>query len=75
MEKKEQKAKEYTNEACRPLWRAGTEQICMADFIAGWDACLKHLGEIPWDEAMNEITSSVKANHSGKPNTLKENEP
>lgn len=24
-------------------------------FEAGWDACLKHLGEIPWDEAMNEI--------------------
>lgn len=28
-------------------------------FIVGWDACLKHLGEIPWDEAMNEIANHI----------------
>lgn len=28
-------AAEYAKEACRPLWRAGNEQVCMADFIAG----------------------------------------
>lgn len=28
-------AAEYANEACRPLWRTGNEQVCMADFIEG----------------------------------------
>lgn len=28
-------AAEYANEACRPLWRTGNEQVCMVDFIEG----------------------------------------
>lgn len=28
-------ATEYANEACRPLWRTGNEQVCMVDFIEG----------------------------------------
>lgn len=40
-------------------------------FLAGWDACLKHLGEIPWDEAMNEIANHVEANCSEKTNSSK----
>ena len=28
-------AVEYAHEACRPLWRAGKEQVCMLDFIEG----------------------------------------
>lgn len=28
-------AAEYAKEACRPLWRVGSEQVCMVDFIAG----------------------------------------
>lgn len=28
-------AEEYVKEACRPLWRAGYEQVCMADFMEG----------------------------------------
>lgn len=28
-------------------------------FEAGWDACLKYLGEIPWNEAMNEIANHI----------------
>ena len=28
-------------------------------FMAGWDSCLKYLGEIPWDEAMNEIANHI----------------
>ena len=28
-------AEEYTKEACRPLWRAGKEQVCMVDFMEG----------------------------------------
>ena len=30
-------ATEYDKEACRPLWRAGNEQVCMVDFIVGWE--------------------------------------
>lgn len=49
------------------------EDECYAEefalgFDAGWDACLKHLGEIPWNEAMNEIVGSDKANRSEKLN-------
>lgn len=28
-------ATEYANEACRPLWRTGYEQVCMVDFMEG----------------------------------------
>lgn len=28
-------AEEYVKEACRPLWRAGKEQVCMVDFMEG----------------------------------------
>lgn len=28
-------AEEYAKEACRPLWRAGNEQVCMLDFMEG----------------------------------------
>lgn len=28
-------ASEYANEACRPLWRTGNEQVCMVDFMEG----------------------------------------
>lgn len=28
-------ATEYANEACRPLWRTGNEQVCMVDFMEG----------------------------------------
>lgn len=31
----EKAAAEYANEACRPLWRTGNEQVCMVDFIEG----------------------------------------
>ena len=31
----EKAAAEYANEACRPLWRTGNEQVCMTDFIEG----------------------------------------
>ena len=29
-------------------------------FCSGWNACLKHLASIPWDEAMNEIVNYCK---------------
>lgn len=63
----EKAAEEYANDACRPLWRTGYEQVCMTDFIAGWDACLKHLGEIPWDKAIGEITEYIQNERSKNP--------
>ena len=33
-------AAEYAYEACRPLWRTGKEQVCMADFIEGANWCI-----------------------------------
>ena len=52
---------------------------CFADefaegFLAGWDAALKHLGEIPWDEAMNEICNHITNNSPEIPNSSKEEE-
>lgn len=29
-------------------------------YIDGWNACLKHLASMPWDEAMNEIVNYCK---------------
>lgn len=31
----EKAATEYANDACRPLWRTGNEQVCMVDFMEG----------------------------------------
>lgn len=35
-------------------------------FEDGWDACIKHLAEIPWDKAMTEIVDYAKANSKNK---------
>lgn len=47
----EKAASEYAKEACRPLWRAGKEQVCMADFVEGakWriDSVWHDASEIP----------------------------
>lgn len=53
MSKKKEIAYEYSKRvSCgNPM----TKDLAECAFIVGWDACLKHLGEIPWDEAMNEI--------------------
>ena len=49
----EKAAAEYANEACRPLWRTGNEQVCMADFIEGaeWriNSVWHDINEIPED--------------------------
>lgn len=46
-------AAEYAKEACRPLWRAGTEQVCIADFMEGakWriNSMWHDINEIPED--------------------------
>ncbi len=43
-------------------------------FEAGWDACLKYLGEVPWNEAMNEIANYIETNRLGKPNRSNDTE-
>lgn len=49
----EKAAAEYANEACRPIWRTGNEQVCMADFIEGaeWriNSVWHDINEIPED--------------------------
>lgn len=49
----EKAAAEYANEACRPLWRIGNEQVCMVDFIEGaeWriNSVWHDINEIPED--------------------------
>ncbi len=49
------------------------DEDCCADefsegFLAGWDACLKYLGNIPWNEAMDEIANHIETNRSEKLN-------
>lgn len=49
------------------------DEDCFADefsegFLSGWDACLKYLGDIPWDKAMNEIANHLETNRSEKLN-------
>lgn len=55
------------------------DEDCFADefsegFLYGWDACLKHLGEIPCNEAMDEITNHITYNRSENPNSSKKEE-
>lgn len=52
------------------------DEDCCADefsegFLAGWDACLKYLGNIPWNEAMDEIANHIETNRSEKTNSSK----
>lgn len=52
------------------------DEDCFADefsegFLSGWDACLKHLAEIPWNESMNEITNHITDKCSENPNGSK----
>lgn len=55
------------------------DEDCFADefsegFLSGWDACLKYLGDIPWDKAMNEICNHITDNCSEIPNSSKKEE-
>lgn len=41
------------------------DEDCCADefsegFLSGWDACMRNLAELPWDEAINEIVNNCK---------------
>lgn len=64
MSKKEEFAKIFASGSKMP----STKLLRELSFMEGWDACLKHLGEIPWDEAMNEIANHLETNRSEKLN-------
>ena len=51
-----------------------TKLLRELSFMEGWDACLKYLGEIPWNEAMNEIVKHIENNRSEIPNSSKKEE-
>lgn len=69
MNKKEEKAYEYSKRVSHgnPM----TKDLAECSFMAGWDACLKHLGDIPWDKAMNEIVEYIRTKRSEKPGDSK----
>lgn len=56
MSKKEELAKIFASGSKVP----STKLLRELSFLEGWDACLKYLGEIPWDQAMDEICKLPK---------------
>ena len=62
----EEQAYDYSKRVSRD--NLMTKDLAECSFMVGWDACLKHLGEIPWDEAMNEIANHLETNRSEKLN-------
>lgn len=69
MSKKEEQAYDYSKRVSRgnPI----TKDLAECSFMVGWDACMKHLASLPWDEAVNEIVKHVEANCSEKTNSSK----
>lgn len=41
-----------------------TKDLAECSFTVGWDACMKNLAELPWDEAVNEIVKHIETNRS-----------
>lgn len=52
-------AAEYAKGACRPLWRAGTEQVCIADFMEGAKWYKKQSSWKSVDERLPELNERV----------------
>lgn len=67
MSKKEELAKIFASGSKVP----STKLLRELSFMEGWDACMKHLASLPWDEAVNEIVKHVEANCSEKTNSSK----
>lgn len=72
MSKKEEQAYDYSKRVSRgnPM----TKDLAECSFMVGWDACMKHLASLTWDEAVNEIVKHVEANCSEKTNSSNESE-
>lgn len=64
MSKKEEFAKIFASGSKMP----STKLLRELSFMEGWDACLKYLGNIPWNEAMDEIANHIETNRSEKLN-------
>lgn len=64
MSKKEEFAKIFASGSKMP----STKLLRELSFMEGWDACLKYLGEIPWNEAISEIVKHIETNRSEKLN-------
>jgi hypothetical protein len=76
MSNKEEQAREYAksrygNNGHETGNEIAKVQACTVGYIAGWDACLKHLATLPWNEAVNEIAKHIETNRSEKPNSSK----
>lgn len=69
MSKKEEQAYDYSKIVSRgnPM----IKDLAECSFMVGWDACMKHLASLPWDEAVNEIVKHIEANCSEKTNSSK----
>lgn len=65
MSKKEEFAKIFASGSKMP----STKLLRELSLMEGWDACLKYLGNIPWDEAVNEIVKHIETNCSEKTNS------
>lgn len=76
MKTKEQLAREHSQVTIEQVYGSSAEYgteggLIETAYIEGWDACLKHLSEIPWDEAMNEICNHITDNRPEIPNSSK----
>ena len=74
--KKEEQAREYAksrygNNGHETGNEIAKVQACTVGYIAGWDACMKHLASLPLDEAVNEIVNHIEANRPEKPDSSK----
>lgn len=49
-----------------------TKDLAECSFMVGWDACMKHLASLPWNEAIGEIVNHIEANRSDMSNSSNE---
>ena len=65
MTKKEEQAREYAksrygNNGHETRNEIAKVQACTVGYIAGWDACMKHLASLPLDESVNILKPTVR---------------
>lgn len=67
MSKKEEQAYEYSKRVSRgnPM----TKDLAECSFMVGWDACMKYLASLPWNEAIGEIVNHIETNRSDMSNS------
>lgn len=67
MSKKEEQAYEYSKRVSRgnPM----TKDLAECSFMVGWDACMKYLASLPWNEAIGEIVKHIETNRPENPDS------